>query len=314
MISSIFHFMNRTLSGFLILMTCCCLNTRASDKADTARIYKDLKLITQTSVARNYLHPEQLDEVAAYIYRELKQVCDTVYYQPYTVNGTVYRNVVGQSGPEAGPLLVIGAHYDVAGEQQGADDNASGVAGLLELARIMKGERTGQRIQYVAYTLEEPPYFRTKQMGSYIHAGSRHAAGTDVTGMICLEMIGYFKDEPDTQDYPVISMKKIYGSTGNYITVVQKMGKSNLSSVVKNMKDDTRITTKSLAAPLKIEGIDFSDHLNYWHFGYDAIMITDTAFYRNKNYHRPTDTLDSLDIGKMALVVDELYSAILNME
>jgi hypothetical protein len=125
----------------------------------------------------------------------------------------------------------------------------------------MKGEKRGQKIQYVAYTLEEPPYFRTKQMGSYVHASSLNETGSEVYGMICLEMIGYFKDEARSQDYPVKPMKKVYGSTGDYITVVKKLGTSNLSPVVKSMKDDPRITTKSIAAPAKVEGIDFSDLL-----------------------------------------------------
>ena len=161
--------------------------------ADTTRIKRDLTAITKTTQSRNYQNVETLNTVAEYIFLELQKVCDTVYYQSYAVQGVEYKNVIGSIGLSNDKRVIVGAHYDVAGNQEGADDNASGVVGLLELARLLSGETLTDRIDFVAFTLEEPPFFRTEQMGSYVHAKSIHERGAPVRGMICLEMIGYFK-------------------------------------------------------------------------------------------------------------------------
>ena len=143
--------------------------------------------------------------------------------------------------------IVVGAHYDVCGNQEGADDNASGVVGVLELARMLHQEKTNYQIEFVAYTLEEPPYFRSEQMGSYIHAKSLVNESVKLKGMICLEMIGYFSDEDHSQDYPLPHKKMIYGSTGNYILLVQNFAKPDFGNTIKKlMKSADLIDTKSI--------------------------------------------------------------------
>ena len=140
------------------------------------------------------MNPQTLDSVADFIFSEFSTNADTVYYQDFMVNSVRYRNVIAVFGKQNQNTLVVGAHYDVCGMQQGADDNASGIVGLLELSRLLKGRKFSRRIELVAYTLEEPPFFRTENMGSYIHARSLHKKNMDVEGMISLEMIGYFKE------------------------------------------------------------------------------------------------------------------------
>lgn len=279
--------------------------------ADTLRIERDLRTITKTERSRNYRNIETLNFVAQYIYDELSKSCDSVYFQPYMVEGYEYKNVIGIIGGGKEEKIVIGAHYDVAGKQEGADDNASGVTGLLELARLFSKEPPSQQVELIAYTLEEPPFFRTEFMGSFIHAKSLHDRGEDIKGMICLEMIGYFSDEPHSQEYPVPALKKIYGNKGDYITVVQKAGGGKFSKQFgRLMKKQNLLKTQTFKAPAKLQGVDFSDHLNYWKFDYSAVMITNTAFYRNKNYHKPTDTMETLDLNRMALVIDEVFLAV----
>jgi hypothetical protein len=276
--------------------------------SDTARIKRDLLYITETGNNRNYLQTGVLDTVADYIFKELSLVCDTVYYQPFTVNGREYRNVIGSQRRGQTEKIIVGAHYDVAGFQAGADDNASGVAGLLELARLLTGDPSGPAIDFVAYTLEEPPFFKTEHMGSYVHAKSLHDRGEEIKGMICLDMIGYFDTRRNTQEYPLGFLKLFYGTTADYITVVQKYGNGAFGGQVKRlMKKQGLIKTRSFTGPAALPGVDFSDHLNYWKFGYSAVMITNTAFYRNANYHKTTDILETLDIHRMSLVVDEVY-------
>jgi len=185
------------------------------------RIKNDLIKITQTQKSRNYQNIKTLNAVADYIKYELTKVSDSVAFQPYQVNGTTYKNVIGSIGLEHKRRIIIGAHYDVFGNQQGADDNASGITGLLELARLLSKETLNYRIDFVAYTLEEPPFFRTKQMGSYVHANYLYVNNIPIKGMICLEMIGYYNDKKGSQNYPIPEMSLKYGNTADFITVVQ---------------------------------------------------------------------------------------------
>ncbi|MDX1651570.1 MAG: M28 family peptidase [Brumimicrobium sp.] len=284
-----------------------------TQRADTLVIRQHLTEITKQEGYRNYRNLEQLEQIATFIESVFVQYADTVYNQYYQVEGRLYRNVICSFGTENMQRIVVGAHYDVCGDQEGADDNASGVVGLLELARLLKDNPTDYRIDLVAYTLEEPPYFRTEYMGSHVHAQSLCEKNIEVEGMISLEMIGYFKDERKTQSYPVGLLKLVYGSKGNYITLVKKWGAGKFArKYIRKYKREDLIRTKKFAAPKALPGIDFSDHLNYWKFGYSAIMITDTAFYRNKNYHKTTDTMEKLDLHRMALVIDTVLLSLLN--
>lgn len=284
----------------------------AGEKADTALLRNHLTVITKTNGYRNYTNTSLLNKTAEYIYREFAKYADTVCYQEYVVNGRVYKNVICSFGTGHKKRIVVGAHYDVCENQEGADDNASGVAGLLELARMLKSKNLGHRIDLVAYSLEEPPFFRTEFMGSYIHAKSLADAKAEVYGMISLEMIGYFKDEKRTQHYPIGFLKLFYGSRGNYITLVQKNfpGKF-VRRFFKGFKQTHTVRTKRFRGPKILPGVDFSDHLNYWKFGFGAMMITDTSFYRNANYHEKGDTMETLDLKRMAGVIDGVYETIL---
>ena len=282
--------------------------------ADTLHLKQHVTALTSTVRPRNHQNLTALNAAADYIKTYFKQLSGQVTEQQYHVDEKIYRNIILSLGPADAPRLIVGAHYDVCGDQPGADDNASGVAGLLELARMLHRQNLPFRIDLVAYTLEEPPYFRTEHMGSYRHAQALHQEKAEVMGMISLEMIGYFSDRKGSQRYPVAPMKLFYGSRGDYISVVQKFNNGSFGSTfTKHFKTAAPIKVKSVKAPASIPGIDFSDHLNYWHFGYSALMITDTAFYRNSNYHQPTDTPDTLDFGRMGQVVTGLYQAILRI-
>jgi Zn-dependent M28 family amino/carboxypeptidase len=283
--------------------------------ADTIRIKSDLIKITSTRESRNYLNVNALNEVAEYLYLEFLKLGDSVSYQKYTVEDREYKNVIFSIGTQNRGRIIVGAHYDVCGIQSGADDNASGVTGLLELARLLSKEKQNYRIDFVAYTLEEPPFFKTEKMGSYVHAKSLFDSNVKIKGMICLEMIGYFNDEPESQEYPLGFLKWFYGNKGNFVTVVGKFGDGKFGRSIKNlMKKQKLIITKSFKGPASLPGVDFSDHLNYWKFNYKAVMVTNTAFYRNKNYHKTTDIIETLDIGRMGLVIDELYLTLKNFK
>lgn len=286
------------------------VNTSAQ-KADTAFAKGHLEFLTK-SESREYLNTKRLDSVADYIKQHFSKYAQEVCEQKFSVGGRIYRNVICSFDTTHSKRIIVGAHYDACGRQPGADDNASGVTGLLELARLLYEKPLSYRVDLVAYTLEEPPYFRTEMMGSYMHAKELHDQGLNVKGMISLEMIGYFDDNKRTQDYPVGIMKLFYGSQGNYIATVQKFGYGSFANKFrKKFRQQSQVRSKKLKAPSWIPGVDFSDHLNYWKFGYSALLITDTAFYRNKNYHEATDTIETLNIPKMCLVIDGVAEAIL---
>jgi len=271
--------------------------------------------LTSIHPPRNYENMESLNKSAKYIYDKMAHYGLEPREQPFFVNGQRYINIVASVGPRNAGKIVVGAHYDVSGDSPGADDNASGIAGLLEIARFAKKQEAELRhnIEFVAYSLEEPPFFGTKNMGSYMHAESLHKINVSVIGMISLEMIGYFSDQEGNQNYPIGIMKLFYPDTGNFIAVVGNYGSYGFTNRVAIYMKMTSVDVETLKAPSFITGIDFSDHRNYWEFGYDAVMVSDTAFYRNKNYHTSGDTIETLSFDKMQEVVKGICWAIINL-
>ena len=262
---------------------------------------------------RGYLQVEALNKTADYIRSEFGSYGYTVLEQPYEVEGHTYKNIFveikGEKPPEK--VLVIGAHYDTVMGSPGADDNASGVAGLLELARLLSNRVFDKTIQLVAFTLEEPPFFRSGLMGSHVYAKRLKQKGIDVEGMICLEMIGYFTDKAGSQLYPMPFFRWMYPAKGNFIIIVSNIQSKNFLKRVKSaFKKGTDLPVESLSAFPLVPGIDFSDHRSFWKFKYDAVMVTDTAFYRNPQYHGMGDIPEILDYERMAKVVLGLKSSI----
>jgi hypothetical protein len=284
---------------------------------DTTRIKNDVLALCSTTLPRNYHNIASLNEAAAYIADEWIKLGLEVDTQSYRVKGKMYKNLISSFGPPEAERIIVGAHYDVCEKQPGADDNASGTAGLLELARMLTRLQPSlsYRVDLVAYTLEEPPFFRTEFMGSAVHAKYLHDNKIPVRAMLCLDMIGYFSEEKGSQDYPIGLMKLFYPNRGNYISVVSKFGNGSLTRrVKKSIKQGSSIDVSSIIAPAKMQGIDFSDHLNYWKYDYEAVMITNTAFYRNKNYHKPSDLPETLNYQKMSEVIKGVYHAILSIK
>jgi len=279
---------------------------------DPSRLEAHVRMLTERFVPRDEAHPENLDRAAAYIRRAFERAGGRASQQPYQVNGKTYLNVIAFFGADTQERIVIGAHYDsVAADVPGADDNASGVAGLIELARMLGEAPPPMRVELVAYTLEEGQHFRTERMGSAVHAASLEAKHIAVRAMFSLEMLGYFSDAPDSQGYPHPIMQLFYPSRGNYIAVVGKLDQPLVVRRVKAaMRGASALPVYSINAPRFVRGIDFSDHRNYWEAGYDAVMITDTAFYRNPHYHTAGDTSETLDYRRMAMVVKGVHAAV----
>jgi Zn-dependent M28 family amino/carboxypeptidase len=265
-------------------------------------------------IHRSFPRTSDLDKAADYVKKEFASTGGQVSEQAYRVDDETFRNVAVVFGPATVDKIVIGAHYDAYGSLPGADDNASGTAALIELGKRLGKASLNRRVEVVAYTLEEPPNFRTENMGSWHHAQALKQGNQKVRAMICLEMVGYFSDKSGTQRFPAPGLGAIYGDTGNFIAVVGDYSNISLTRrVKKEMIAAGSLPVRSINAPAGLPGIDFSDHLSYWANDYPAVMITDSAFYRNSNYHTTSDTAEKLDYKKMAQVVDQLYAAVLNI-
>jgi len=263
---------------------------------------------------RSYQDQERMDKAARYISGELAALGYPVTKQSFTYDKLPLQNVIAELKGTASPerVLVIGAHYDTVRTTPGADDNASGVAGLLGIARLLAGKKPAVTVRFVAFAFEEPPAYRTQHMGSYHYAKDLDARGEQVVGMICLEMIGFFTDREGSQHYPLPFMKLRFPKTGNYIALVgNRKSRTFTEGMAASFRKATDLPLVTLNAPAFVVGIDFSDHWSFNKFGIPAFMVTDTAFYRNPNYHSPLDLPDTLDYNRMAKVVEGLSAAVM---
>jgi Zn-dependent M28 family amino/carboxypeptidase len=207
-------------------------------------------------------------------------------------------------------LVVIGAHYDSVSGCPGANDNATGVAALLELAHRFASRAQHRTVRFVAFVNEEPPFFKTAQMGSVIYANAAKARGDRVAGMLSLETIGYYSDQRGSQQYPA-PIARLYPDVGNFIGFVSNIGSARLLlKARKAFRRRTSFPLQSAAAPEAIAGVAWSDHWAFWQAGYSAMMVTDTAPFRYPWYHTSEDTPEKIDYDKLAQVVEGLEAVI----
>lgn len=278
-----------------------------------ADLKEHVTTLSRTFAPRDFRHPGNLDKAARYIADHFRAAGAEVYEQPYDCHGVIYKNIIAEFGPESDSVTIVGAHYDAVEGTPGADDNGSGVAGLLELARMLSDASLSSRVVLAAYALEEPPFFKSEYMGSMVHARSLREKGVRVRLMICFEMIGYFTDEPGSQQFPVPFLKLFYPSRGNFIGIVDQLFSLQAGRLKKWMRSQIKLPVCSINAPGWLPGVDWSDHGSFWKNGYPAVMITDTAFYRYSAYHGMADTADRLDYDKMAQVVYGIFTYVLHL-
>ena len=223
-------------------------------------------------------------------------------HQTFRSGGRMVRNIETGAG-----TMVIGAHYDSVPGSPGADDNASGVAVLIELARM------GLPARFVAFANEEMPYFQSGEMGSYVWAERAHKGGERIDAMLSLEMLGYYADGAGTQKYPA-PLSWFYPDRGNFIAFVGDVGSRALvRRSIAAFRRHSKFPSEGVAAPAGIPGVTWSDHWSFRQHDYPAIMVTDTAFFRNPHYHQASDTPDKLDYERMARVTLGLAATIREM-
>jgi len=252
--------------------------------------------------------PEQLAAAASFIEAELGRAGYVARRQEFSVGDVRCNNLEATlpGSDRAGEIVVVGAHYDSAAGTPGADDNATGVAALLALARRGATEHPRRTVRFVAFVNEEPPFFRTSDMGAVRYAAATIEHGERITAMLSLESLGYFVDQPGSQVYP-FPLGWFYPSTGDFVAIV---GNARSRELVRRATGVFRrhapFPARGAAIPGAGLGVDLSDHWAFWQIGVPAIMVTDTAMLRNPHYHQPTDTPDRVDYGRLARVVDGL--------
>ena len=270
-------------------------------------LYRHVKYLSVNIGDRHLWKNSSLEKAADYIESAFVDCGYGVRRQTYSCYGKTVSNLIVEKTEADRESVIIGAHYDTVPGTPGADDNASALAGLLELARLMKENKNKKTLVFVAFVNEEPPCFGSYNMGSMAYAKDLKERGVLVEVMVSLEMIGYFSREP-IQTYPLPGMGLFYPKTGDFVGVVGNFRSSKYVSLFKKgIKKHSGIDTRSLTAPEFFGGINLSDNYSFWRHGYRAIMITDTSFFRNRNYHQETDTIETLDFGQMAELVKGLY-------
>jgi len=264
---------------------------------------------------RNVIAYEPLQKTAQYIENNLRDSGYEVKSQEYVVQMRKVRNLIAEipGSARAKEIVVIGAHYDTVYDCPGADDNSSGVAALLDLARLLKGSHPARTVRFVAFVNEEPPWFKTDDMGSLVYAEQAHKLNENIVAAISIETIGMYSDAEGSQRYPA-GFKSLYPSKGNFIAFIGNLGSRGLvRDAVHSFRASTKFPSEGSAVPAAVPGVGWSDHWAFWEQGYPAIMVTDTAIFRNPNYHQPTDQPDTLDYDRMARVVHGLVRGVADL-
>jgi hypothetical protein len=269
------------------------------------QLKRDVTKLAGAIGPRSLRRPTNLVAAAEFVERELQAAGCTMQRQTYQVEGVDCWNVIGEVTGTKTPteVVLVGAHYDSYRLTPGADDNASGTAALIALARRLAKSQPGKTLRFVAFTNEEPPYFQNGTMGSLVYARACRKRNDNLVCVLSLEAMGYYTNEKNSQRYPP-PLNLIYPSTGNFIGVVGNVASRPLvHRVVASLRKHVDFPSQGGAVPDALPGVGWSDHWSFWQEGYQAVMITDTAVYRNPHYHKSTDTPDKLNYDHLARVV-----------
>lgn len=271
-----------------------------------------VRMLAETIGERNLWRHGALERAADYIFGNLAANGYAPRRQTYEISRLPVSNIdAALAGAlRSAEILVVGAHYDTVNDCPGANDNATGVAAMLELARRFAGHPRPRTIRFAAFVYEEPPFFKTGQMGSLVYARAARERREQVIGMLSLETMGYYSESPGSQRYPA-PVAMLYPDVGNFIGFVSNIRSARLLLKARRaFKCRTRFPLQSAALPDVIPGVGWSDQWAFWQAGYPAMMVTDTAPFRYPWYHTADDTPDKIDYDKLAHVVDGLEAVV----
>jgi Zn-dependent M28 family amino/carboxypeptidase len=280
------------------------LTTEQARVAD--HLKKHIAVLSEEIGERNLWRDGTLDATADYIEETLQAMDYAVSSQAFSVEGTSVRNLEAVLGGTSltEEIVLIGAHYDTVRGSPGANDNASGVAALLEIARLLAAKSLARSVRFVAFVNEEARFFYTWEMGSHRYARRAHERGDNITAMLSLESIGHYSDAEGSQKYPNPVYAWLYPDTGNFIGFVGNLASRKLvRQCLGAFRRHSAFPSEGVAAPGRMTGIHWSDHWSFWQEGYAAVMVTDTALFRSPHYHASTDMPDRIDYERLARVV-----------
>ena len=274
-------------------------------------LHADVQTLAGEIGERNMWHYSQLNAAADFIENSFSRAGLRPRRDSYELHGQACHNIEAEIHGAHPQILLIGAHYDSVFGSPGANDNGTGVAAMLALARRFAGKKTEHTLRFVAFVNEEPPYFLSNEMGSFVYAGRCKTRGDKISAMISLETIGYFSDAPHSQTYPAPGLGVLYPKVGNFIGFVSNVGsRALLRRAVALFRKHAKIPSEGAALPAFIPGVSWSDQWAFWQHGYPGIMITDTAPFRYPYYHSASDTPDKLDYDRFTLVVSGMEKVI----
>ena len=279
-----------------------------------SRLRTDVALLVADKGDRSQRSAGTLDRAGGVIEASLREDGYVVTRLPYASEGVTVSNLeaVLAGGARAKEVVVVGAHYDTAAGGPGADDNASGVASMLAIARALAASHAApaRTIRFVAFVNEEPPYFWNAEMGSLVYAKACRARGDDIVAMLSLETLGYFRDAPGSQKYPPI-VSWFYPDRGDFIAFVGNLGSRGVvRAAIGTFRGAARFPSEGAAMPSFVTGVGWSDQWSFWQVGYPGVMVTDTAPFRNPNYHKASDLPDTLDYERLARVTEGLVAVV----
>jgi hypothetical protein len=279
-----------------------------------SELLADVQTLAGEIGERNLPHYPALNAAADFIEKSFLDAGLQPRRHTYAVRGLACHNIEAEIAGTSPEVVLVGAHYDSVLGAPGANDNGSGIAAVLALARRFATATPFATLRFVAFTNEEPPYFQTPEMGSLVYASHCKARGDRITAMISLETIGYFSDVPGSQIYPSPGLGAFYPKTGNFIGFVGNVGsRALLKRAIKVFRGQARIPSEGAAVPSFIPGVGWSDHWAFWQQDYPGIMVTDTAPFRYPHYHALTDTPDKLDYDRFTLVVSAMEGVIADL-
>jgi hypothetical protein len=286
----------------------------AAEIALRAELLADVQTLAGDIGERNVPRYPELKAAADYIEQSFTRAGLPTQRQGYDVDGRLCENIEAEIRGSTDEIVVVGAHYDSVEGAPGANDNASGVAAMLALSRRFAGTGGERTLRFVAFANEEPGYFQTEKMGSWVYARRCKERGEHITAMVSLETIGYFSDAPGSQQFPVRGLGMLYPTTGNFIAFVANTSSRKLMrQALGTFRKHAQLASEGAALPTAIPGVGWSDHWAFWKHGYPAFMITDTAPFRYPHYHRRSDTPDKLDYDSMARLVSGLHEVVADL-
>ena len=284
-----------------------------SQEQVSQQLNRYIKIIADDIGEHNYIFYNQLIQVENFLNERLSQAGYAVKTQEYSVDGKVFRNleieIRGTEKPDE--IVIVGAHYDSVVGSPGANDNGTGAVAILALAEKFATLKPKRTLRFVEFVNEEPPFFWSENMGSWVYAQRCKERQENIVAMLSLETMGFYSQASNSQQYPVNILKLIYPNQGNFISFIGNISsRSLIHQAIGKFRNSAQFPSQGVSLPNFIPGVGWSDHWSFWQAGYPALMVTDTAPFRYPYYHTQQDTPEQIDYYGLTLVISGLESVI----